>query len=75
MDPEEARRKHAELAKMRHLMFYEEMRAKRAKKIKSRAYRKLKKKERQALELQEEEGLSSFEAKERLRKQQGNRAR
>ncbi|KAL6942652.1 hypothetical protein ACO0QE_003837 [Hanseniaspora vineae] len=45
MSPEEMRKRTAELRLMRDLMFREERKAKRIKKIKSKAYRRIKKKE------------------------------
>ena len=55
LDAEEAKNRTSELAKMRALMFYSEQKAKRIKKIKSKTFRKLRKKrlsreEEQALE-------------------------
>ncbi|KAJ5085940.1 hypothetical protein N7532_010711 [Penicillium argentinense] len=54
---EEIRARQAELRKRRDLMFREEVRAKRVKKIKSKAYRRVHRKEREKLEQQERQAL------------------
>jgi len=54
MTPEEAAKRMAEMKKMRDLLFYHEVKAKRIAKIKSRAYRKVHKKASKAREEQEE---------------------
>ncbi|KAL1920156.1 uncharacterized protein VTP21DRAFT_1302 [Calcarisporiella thermophila] len=53
MSVEEAQQRRKELRLMRELMFREEARAKRIKKIKSKAYRKIQKKEKMARQLAE----------------------
>ncbi|BCR84195.1 UTP14 family protein [Aspergillus chevalieri] len=54
---EEIRARRAELRKRRELMFREEVRAKRIKKIKSKSYRRVHRKERERLEQQERQAL------------------
>ncbi len=65
LDPEEVKRRHAELRRMRELMFRAEQKAKRVKKIKSKTYRKVHRKERER-ELQKlrDAGLLEDPAKE-----------
>lgn len=53
--PEEIAARHAELAKVRALLFYEQMKRHRMNKIKSKAYRAIKRKQRQKLELEAEQ--------------------
>ncbi|EPQ27584.1 uncharacterized protein PFL1_04722 [Pseudozyma flocculosa PF-1] len=50
LDPEEIKARRAELRRMRDLMFRAEQKAKRVKKIKSKAYRKVHRKERERLQ-------------------------
>lgn len=54
---EEIQARRAELRKRRDLLFREEVRAKRIKKIKSKSYRRVHRKERERLEQQERQGL------------------
>lgn len=54
---EEIRARRAELRKHRDLMFREEVRAKRIKKIKSKSYRRVHRKERERMEQQERQAL------------------
>ncbi|KAL4891650.1 Utp14 protein-domain-containing protein [Aspergillus ambiguus] len=54
---EEIRARRAELRKRRDLMFREEVRAKRIKKIKSKSYRRVHRREREKLEQQERQAL------------------
>jgi U3 small nucleolar RNA-associated protein 14 len=54
---EEIRARRAELRKRRDLLFREEVRAKRIKKIKSKSYRRVHRKEREKLEQQERQAL------------------
>ncbi|KAL3249890.1 hypothetical protein ABHI18_011446 [Aspergillus niger] len=54
---EEIRARRAELRKRRDLLFREEVRAKRIKKIKSKSYRRVHRKERERLEQQERQAL------------------
>jgi U3 small nucleolar RNA-associated protein 14 len=54
---EEIRARRAELRKQRDLLFREEVRAKRIKKIKSKSYRRVHRKERERLEQQERQAL------------------
>ncbi|PGG99184.1 U3 small nucleolar RNA-associated protein 14 [Blastomyces parvus] len=54
---EEIQARRAELRKARELLFREEVRAKRIKKIKSKSYRRVHRKEREKLELREREAL------------------
>ncbi|KAJ5278878.1 hypothetical protein N7478_004250 [Penicillium angulare] len=54
---EEIQARRAELRKRRDLLFREEVRSKRIKKIKSKAYRRVHRKERERLELQEKQAL------------------
>lgn len=54
---EEIRARRAELRKRRELLFREEVRAKRIKKIKSKSYRRVHRKERERLEQQERQAL------------------
>ncbi|CEP03726.1 hypothetical protein PBRA_003333 [Plasmodiophora brassicae] len=54
--PEEIEKRHAEIARMRALMFYHELRAKRIKKIKSKKFRKMLKKQRAKHEGDDEDG-------------------
>ncbi|RAH73409.1 UTP14 family protein [Aspergillus aculeatinus CBS 121060] len=54
---EEIQARRAELRKRRDLLFREEVRAKRIKKIKSKSYRRVHRKEREKLELQERQAL------------------
>ncbi|KAI9741152.1 MAG: hypothetical protein M1834_002865 [Cirrosporium novae-zelandiae] len=56
---EEVQRRRAELRKARDLLFQEEVRAKRIKKIKSKAYRRVHRKEREKASLAEREALIS----------------
>ena len=46
MSPEELRERQAELAKVKALMFYEQMKRHRLNKIKSKAYRRIRKRQR-----------------------------
>lgn len=55
VDPEEAARRRLELRRMRELMFRAEQKAKRAKKIKSKTYRRVHRKERERLKQQQAE--------------------
>ncbi|KAE8374036.1 Utp14 protein-domain-containing protein, partial [Aspergillus bertholletiae] len=57
MPIEEIRARRAELRKRRDLLFREEVRAKRIKKIKSKSYRRVHRKEREKLEQQERQAL------------------
>lgn len=57
MPLEEIRARRAELRKHRDLLFREEVRAKRIKKIKSKSYRRVHRKERERLEQQERQAL------------------
>ncbi|ODH50151.1 hypothetical protein GX48_03707 [Paracoccidioides brasiliensis] len=54
---EEIQARRAELRKARELLFREEVRAKRIKKIKSKSYRRVHRKEREKMELREREAL------------------
>ncbi|RAL09823.1 UTP14 family protein [Aspergillus homomorphus CBS 101889] len=54
---EEIQARRAELRKRRDLLFREEVRAKRIKKIKSKSYRRVHRKEREKMELQERQAL------------------
>lgn len=56
---EEIRARRAELRKHRDLMFREEVRAKRIKKIKSKSYRRVHRKERERMEEQERQALQA----------------
>ena len=56
---EEVRRRRAELRKARELMFREEVRAKRIKKIKSKSYRRVHRKEREKIASQEKGALAA----------------
>ncbi|SCU86181.1 LADA_0D12816g1_1 [Lachancea dasiensis] len=66
MSPDEMRKRTAELRLMRELMFREERKAKRIKKIKSKAYRRIKKKEmlknKELLEESEDENTEDHDA-------------
>lgn len=72
---EEIRERRAELRKRRELMFREEVRAKRIKKIKSKSYRRVHRKERERLEQQERQALTDAgidldeEEKEKMERQ------
>ena len=55
--PAEVRQRQQELAKLRALMFYDEQKAKRTKKIKSKMFRKLRKKKRMREEQKERQAL------------------
>jgi U3 small nucleolar RNA-associated protein 14 len=57
----EAKRGRDELQQLRSLMFYEEVKAKRSKKIKSRAYRKIAKKQRDKVKELEREQLRALD--------------
>ena len=57
-DEEQAKQRHAEVSKLKSLMFYHELKAKRIKKIKSKKYRKIRKK---MLEKQQGKTLSLAE--------------
>ena len=57
----EAKRGRDELQQLRSLMFYEEVKAKRSKKIKSRAYRKIAKKQREKIKELEREQLRALD--------------
>lgn len=59
MPVEDVRARRAELRMARELLFREEIRAKRVKKIKSKAYRRVHRKEREKQELQEREALEA----------------
>ena len=61
---EAVKARQAKLRKLRALAFYDEQRSKRMKKIKSKLYRKLRKKERQKLE---GHAINDREAREKLR--------
>ncbi|PGH16810.1 hypothetical protein AJ79_01454 [Helicocarpus griseus UAMH5409] len=56
---EEIQARRAELRKTRELLFREEVRAKRIKKIKSKSYRRVHRKERERMELREREALAA----------------
>ncbi|KAL1957439.1 hypothetical protein VTO42DRAFT_6007 [Malbranchea cinnamomea] len=56
---EEIRTRRAELRRARELMFREEIRAKRIKKIKSKSYRRVHRKEREKMELRQREALAA----------------
>ncbi|KAI1962882.1 hypothetical protein LOZ58_002506 [Ophidiomyces ophidiicola] len=56
---EEIQARRIELRKARELLFREEVRAKRIKKIKSKAYRRVHRKERERMELREREALAA----------------
>lgn len=62
---EEVQARRAELRKNRELMFREEIRARRIKKIKSKAYRRVHRKERERELLAREDDISSEEERER----------
>lgn len=72
MSPEEMKKRTAEMRLMRELMFREERKAKRLKKIKSKTYRRIKKKEmlknRELAELSDEsdDDMEAARAKERM---------
>lgn len=72
---EEVKARRAELAKMRELMFRAEAKAKRVAKIKSKTYRRLKKKERAKLAKQLGEGESDEDDEEARLKRETERAR
>ena len=57
---EEVMRRRAELRKARHLLFREEIKAKRIAKIKSKSYRKVHRKERQRLEAEERQAIEEL---------------
>lgn len=60
---EEIKKRHGELLKLRSLMFYEEQKAKRAKKIKSKLYRKIKKRQKHRDEERARELLREIDPK------------
>ena len=57
MDEEDAREKRSNLLKMRALMFYEEEKKRRIKKIKSKTFRKLRKKRLNRMEEEKEKNI------------------
>jgi U3 small nucleolar RNA-associated protein 14 len=76
LSPQEIRERHAQLAKMRSLFFFQEKKNKRLKKIKSKKYRKILRhsKERAAPTLEELEELDPEAAKEERLKLEKSRA-
>ncbi|KAI3662149.1 hypothetical protein MP638_002135 [Amoeboaphelidium occidentale] len=59
LDPEELKAQREEMRKMRALLFYAEQKEKRAAKIKSRKYRKIKKKDKERLAALEDDGVEN----------------
>jgi len=57
LTPQELREKQASLAKVKALMFYEQLKRHRLNKIKSKAYRRIRKKQKQRLQQSQSEGI------------------
>lgn len=75
ISPSEVKERRAELAKMRSLMFYQEQKLKKISKIKSKAYRKVHKKEKNVLSIEDLQKLDPSLAKEERDKADFERAK